>query len=108
EDSFPQNELSVFTDLAQAAQNRHIKTRSARTSTNETHEHSPFTPESSYATWKEQQKAALDACVLLQHQPKPSDFAPPRTVSPKDVAFDYNEEEEDGKMSFFDRDRQER
>ncbi|KAL8844967.1 MAG: hypothetical protein Q9176_000639 [Flavoplaca citrina] len=108
EDSFPQNKNGVFTDLLQAAQNRHIKTKSAPSSTNEAHERSPFTEGSSYATWKEQQKAALDACVLLQHQPKPSDFAPPRTISPKDVAFDYNEAREDGKMSLFDQDRQER
>ncbi|KAL9035968.1 MAG: hypothetical protein Q9180_004570 [Flavoplaca navasiana] len=96
EDSFPQNENSVFTDLLQAAQNRHIRTKSVPSSTNETHEHSPFTQGSSYATWKEQQKAAVDACVLLQHQPTPSDFAPPRTISPKDVTLDYNEAGEDG------------
>ncbi|KAL8887253.1 MAG: hypothetical protein Q9192_006352 [Flavoplaca navasiana] len=108
EDSFSQNENSVFTDLLQAAQNRHNKTRSAPSSTNEIHEHSPFTQGSSYTTWKEQQKAALDACVLLPHQPKPSDFAPPRTISPKDVALDYNEARADGKMSLLDQDRQER
>ncbi|KAI4268112.1 MAG: hypothetical protein LQ337_008032 [Flavoplaca oasis] len=105
EDSFPR----IFPDdLLQAAQNRHIKSRSASSSTNGIHEHSPFTQGSSYATCKEQQKAALDACVLLQHQPKPSYFAPPRTISPKDVALDYNKAREDGKMSLFDRERQER
>ncbi|KAL8881013.1 MAG: hypothetical protein Q9198_001695 [Flavoplaca austrocitrina] len=65
EDSFPRSKNSVFADLLQAAQDGHVKTRSAPLLTSKACEHSPFIQGSSYATRKEQQKAAVAGCVLM-------------------------------------------
>ncbi|KAL8770662.1 MAG: hypothetical protein Q9209_003730 [Squamulea sp. 1 TL-2023] len=101
---------SVFTDLLLAAQSGHTA-RSARPFTSKAPERSPFTLGSPFATerfslstansstrlisakeFREQQKAAADAQVLLEHQPRPSDSEPPRTISPKSVVLEYAEE----------------
>ncbi|KAI4240862.1 MAG: hypothetical protein L6R40_004857 [Gallowayella cf. fulva] len=117
---------SVFTDLFQAAQSGHVTARSASPVTSIARERSPFAPASPYATerfshstpnsparlnsaaqLREQQKAEADARVLAEHRPNPSDFVPPRTISPKEVALDYNEAEEDAKMPLFNQDKRE-
>ncbi|KAL8809546.1 MAG: hypothetical protein Q9200_003318 [Gallowayella weberi] len=117
---------SVFADLFQAAQSGHVTARSASPVTNIARERSPFAPASPYATerfsrstpssparlssaaqLREQQKAESDARVLAEHQPRPSDFATPRTISPKEVALDYNEAEEDAKMPLLKQDKRE-
>ncbi|KAI4273958.1 MAG: hypothetical protein L6R38_006221 [Xanthoria sp. 2 TBL-2021] len=85
--------------------------RAARPSVSKNPGRSPFTLASPFTTsaaeLREQQKAAADARVLLEHQPRPSDFVPPRTISPKEVTLDYNKTEEDAKMPLFSQDRQE-
>ncbi|KAL8759124.1 MAG: hypothetical protein Q9199_001006 [Rusavskia elegans] len=91
EDSLPPQTNSVFTDRFQAAQNGHVGARAARPSVSKTSGRSPFTLGSPYtmaAELREQQKAAADARILLEHQPRPSDFVPPRTISPKEVTLD--------------------
>ncbi|KAL8697809.1 MAG: hypothetical protein Q9224_002136 [Gallowayella concinna] len=117
---------SVFADLFQAAQSGHVTARSASPVTSLARERSPFAPASPYATerfshstpssparlnsaahLREQQKAESDARVLAEHQPKASDFATPRTISPKEVALDYNEAEEDAKMPLLKQDKRE-
>lgn len=117
---------NVFNELLQAAQNGHVTARSASPATSMARERSPFAPGSPYAADKfshstpnsparlssaarmrEQQKAESDARVLAEHQPKASDFVAPPTVSPKDVALDYNEAEEDAKLPLFNQDKRE-
>ncbi|KAL8784252.1 MAG: hypothetical protein Q9213_004074 [Squamulea squamosa] len=117
---------SVFTDLFQAAQSGHVTARSASPARSIARERSPFAPESPYATerfshstpnsparlnsaaqLRELQKAEADARVLAEHRPRPSDFVPPRTISPKEVALDYNEADEDAKMPLSNQDKRE-
>ncbi|KAL8854749.1 MAG: hypothetical protein Q9221_000532 [Calogaya cf. arnoldii] len=120
---------SVFSDLFQAAQSGHVSARSASPATSITRERSPFAPASPYANerfshstpsspgparlssaahLREQQKAEADARVLAEHQPRASDFVPPPTISPKEVALDYNNEaEEDAKMPLLKQDKRE-
>ncbi|KAL8709405.1 MAG: hypothetical protein Q9220_005788 [cf. Caloplaca sp. 1 TL-2023] len=117
---------SIFTELLQAAQNGHITARSASPTANLPRERSPYAPESDFATerfshstpnsparlssaaqLREQQKAESDARVLAEHQPRPIDFATQRTISPQQVALDYNEAEEDAKMPLFKQDKRE-
>ncbi|KAL8673130.1 MAG: hypothetical protein Q9168_002427 [Polycauliona sp. 1 TL-2023] len=117
---------SVFTDLLQAAQTGHVTARSVSPATSIARERSPFAPASPYANerfshstpnsparlpsaarMREQAKAIADAHVLAEHQPGPSDFVTPRTISPKEVALDYNEAEEDAKMPLLDQDKRE-
>ncbi|KAI4113829.1 MAG: hypothetical protein LQ345_005274 [Seirophora villosa] len=121
---------TVFNDLLQAAQNGHVTAaRSASPATSMARERSPFVPGSpcypadkfphsapnsparlgSAARMREQQKAESDAMAFAKaakHQHRPEDFAPP-TVSPKDVALDYNEAEDDAKMPLFKQDKRE-
>ncbi|KAL8782173.1 MAG: hypothetical protein Q9213_005644 [Squamulea squamosa] len=111
-DSLSPQKNSVFTDLFQAAQTGHVTARSACAFTSKAQERSPFTLGSPYATgrlshsransptrlispaeFREQQKAAADAQVLLQHQPRPTDFQPPRTISPKSVVLENGGED---------------
>ncbi|KAL8925344.1 MAG: hypothetical protein Q9172_002275 [Xanthocarpia lactea] len=117
---------SVFSDLFQAAQSGHVTARSASPATSIARERSPFAPASPYATetfsrstpnsparlssaaqLREQQKAEADARAIAEHQPRPSDFVPPRTISPQEVALDYNEAEADAKMPLFNQDKRE-
>ena len=117
---------SVFTDLLQAAQTGHVSARSVSPATTMPRERSPFAPASPYANeryshstpnsparlnsaaqLREQQKAEADARVFAEHQPRPSDFITPQTISPKEVALDYNEAEEDAKMPLLNQDKRE-
>lgn len=118
---------TVFNELLQAAQNGHVTARSASPATSMARERSPFAPGSPYAADKfshstpnspvrlgsaarmrEQQKAESDAMAYAEHhQAKPSDFVAPPTVSPKDVALDFNEPEEDAKLPLFNQDKRE-
>ncbi|KAL8637587.1 MAG: hypothetical protein Q9228_005154 [Teloschistes exilis] len=112
----PQNN-SVFNDLLQVAQKGHVTARSASPVTSATRGRSPFpterfshsTPNSparltSAAQIRQQQKAESDARAFAEHQPRPTDTLPPRTISPKEVALDYNEADEDAKMPLFNQD----
>ncbi|KAL8687802.1 MAG: hypothetical protein Q9218_006128 [Villophora microphyllina] len=112
----PQNN-SMFNDLLQAAQKGHVTARSASPVTSASRGRSPFaterfshsTPNSparltSAAQIRQQQKAESDARAFAEHQPRPTDILPPRTISPKEVALDYNEAEEDAKMPLFNQD----
>ncbi|KAL8805141.1 MAG: hypothetical protein Q9182_002123 [Xanthomendoza sp. 2 TL-2023] len=102
---------SVFAKLFQASQNEHLRARSVSPVPSTTGERSPFTAASRYAIdrygmsiaahMKEQQKAEIGIGVLPEHSSGLSTFPPPRTVSPKEVALDYNEGEEDGRMPLF-------
>ncbi|KAL8946595.1 MAG: hypothetical protein Q9222_007031, partial [Ikaeria aurantiellina] len=126
----PENHLSpqkrVLSDLLQAAHNGHITARSASPAANLPRERSPYAPESEFATERfshstpnsparlssaaqirEQQKAESDARVLAEHQSRPSDFVAQQTISPKEVALDYNEAEEAAKMPLFKQDKRE-
>ncbi|KAL8660203.1 MAG: hypothetical protein Q9226_000004 [Calogaya cf. arnoldii] len=120
---------SVFSDLFQAAQSGHVSARSASPATSIARERSPFAPASPYANerfshstpsspgparlnsaaqLREQQKAEADAHVLAEHQPRASDFVPTPTISPKEVALDYNNEaEEAAKMPLLNQDKRE-
>ncbi|KAL8940678.1 MAG: hypothetical protein Q9211_002152 [Gyalolechia sp. 1 TL-2023] len=117
---------SVFNDLLQAAQNGHVTARSASPVASMARERSPFTAEYRYANerfsrstpssparlnsaaqMREQQKAELDALALAEHQPRPDHFVNPPTISPKEVALDYNEAHEDGKVPLFNQDKRE-
>lgn len=97
----PQNN-SVFANLFQAAQSEHLRAQSASTIKSRSGERSPFVPTSPYSIplakrpnsatqLREQRKAETDALVFAEHQPRQSEFEIPRTISPKDVALDYNE-----------------
>ncbi|KAL8801398.1 MAG: hypothetical protein Q9200_006958 [Gallowayella weberi] len=102
---------SVFAKLFQASQNEHLRARSVSPVSGTAGERSPFTAGSPYASdtflmstaaqMREQQKAEEDVGVLAEHSPRLTDFVPPRTISPKEVALDYNEAEEDGKTPLF-------
>ncbi|KAL9599208.1 MAG: hypothetical protein Q9219_003989 [cf. Caloplaca sp. 3 TL-2023] len=117
---------SVFNDLFQAAQNGHITARSASPVTSMARERSPFAPGSklanerfshstpnsparlpSAAQMREQQKAESDALALAEHQPRPHDCVAPPTISPKEVALDYNEAEEDAKLPLLNQEKRE-
>ena len=63
--------------------------------------HSPATRLNSAARMREQAKAESDAIALAQHQPRSDGLVTPNTISPKEVALDYNETEEDAKMPLF-------
>ncbi|KAL8987834.1 MAG: hypothetical protein Q9177_003005 [Variospora cf. flavescens] len=121
---------TVFNELLQAAQNGHATARSASPAASMARERSPFVPGSpcyaadkfshsapnsparlgSAARMREQQKAESDAMAFAKaakYQPKPDDFVAPPTVSPKDVALDYHEADEDAKMPLFKHDKRE-
>ncbi|KAL8730934.1 MAG: hypothetical protein Q9166_003724 [cf. Caloplaca sp. 2 TL-2023] len=108
-------ENSVPTVLLQAAQHRHFMSRSPSPVMRSPLTHaSPYAPErSSYSTpksaahLKEQQKAEEYARALAEQWPKPSDLVIPRTISPKELALDHNEAEEDTKMPLFNQDKHE-
>ncbi|KAI4125252.1 MAG: hypothetical protein LQ338_004376 [Usnochroma carphineum] len=116
---------TIFNELLQAAQNGHVTARSA-SPTSMARERSPFAPGSQYAAEKfshstpnsparlhsaaqmrEQQKAESDARAYEEHHSKPSDFVAPPTISPKEVALDYNETEEDAKQPLFNQNKRE-
>ncbi|KAL8665519.1 MAG: hypothetical protein Q9202_002224 [Teloschistes flavicans] len=112
----PQNN-SMFNDLLQVAQKGHVTARSASPVTSATRGRSPFpterfshsTPNSparltSAAQIRQQQKAESDARAFVEHLPRPTDILPPRTISPGEVALDYNEADEDAKMPLFNQD----
>lgn len=117
---------SVFNELLQAAQNGHVTARSASPVANIARERSPFTAGYRYANerfsrstpnsparlnsaaqMREQQKAESDALAMAEHQPRPDDFVTPPTISPKEVALDYNEADEDAKVPLFNQDKRE-
>ncbi len=118
---------SVFSDLFQAAQTGHVTARSASPAASIARERSPFAPASPFASetfsqstpnsparlnsaaqLREQQKAEADARVLAEHQPRPIEYVSPRTISPKEVALDYNNEaDEDAKMPLLNQDKRE-
>ena len=116
----------VFFEALQAARNEHTNARSVSPRAGAMRERSPFTQTSDFANerfshstpsspaqvnsaaqMRAQQKAEADARVLAEHQPRPVDFAAPNTISPKEVALDYNEAEEDAKMPLFNQDKRE-
>ncbi|KAI4138591.1 MAG: hypothetical protein L6R39_006711 [Caloplaca ligustica] len=117
---------TMFSELLQAAQNGHVTARSASPAASIKRERSPFAPSSrlaaeelsrsapnsparlnSAAQMRQQQKAEADAQAYAEHHSKPSDLVAPPTVSPKDVALDYNEADEDAKMPLFNQDKRE-
>ena len=113
----------VFSERLQAANNRHISARSASPANTVSRERSPFrqghehsaeeylSPNQSGARltsasqMREKLKAQSDA-VAFDHQAnhKVDRLAPVKTISPKEVALDY-EPEEDSKMPLFPQDR---
>ncbi|KAL8746352.1 MAG: hypothetical protein Q9190_001621 [Brigantiaea leucoxantha] len=122
----PENLLSPqksqFSEMLQVAKNRSVSARSASPTANISRDRSPFRPGSkcadeeilhsgpnspaprvnSAAQLRAQQKAEADARVLAEHQPRPiGDFAAPRTVSPKEVALDFHEAQDDAKLPLF-------
>ena len=105
----------------QAANNRHLSARSGSpattsarrspfrdysqfaTSDAQSNPSSPATRLTSAAQMREQQKLESDARAYAQHQPKSRHdlMNPPNTISPKEVALDYHESEEDAKLPLF-------
>ncbi|KAL9046558.1 MAG: hypothetical protein Q9214_000636 [Letrouitia sp. 1 TL-2023] len=119
---------SQMSDLLQVANQQHASARSVSPATNVSRERSPFRPTSDYAKGdvgsstpgspahrinsaahlREQQKAESDARVLAEHQTAPADdHAAPRTISPKEVALDYSEAQDDAKMPLSNQDKRE-
>ena len=117
---------SMFNELLQAAQNGHVTARSASPVSKMARERSPFAPGSEYANdrfshstpnsparlssatrMREQQKAESDALAFAEHHSRPHDFPAPPTISPKEVALDYNEAEEDAKVPLLNQDKRE-
>ncbi|KAL9606626.1 MAG: hypothetical protein Q9179_000212 [Wetmoreana sp. 5 TL-2023] len=111
---------SMFNELLQAAQNGHVTARSASPVTNAARDGSPFANErfshstpnsparlSSAAQIRQQQKAESDARAFAEHHSRPADVLPSRTISPKEVALDFNEAEEDAKVPLFNQDKRE-
>ena len=112
---------SALNDILQAANNGHLSARSASPATISARR-SPFRDSSRYATtdfhsdpsspaarltsvaqMREQQKIESDAQAYAQHhQTSRHDLMnPPNTISPKEVALDYHESEEDAKLPLF-------
>ena len=114
---------AVFSERWSEANQEHMSQRSNSPNSNISREKSPFRAGSEYlsdgystgasnaqspatrlnsaAQMRQQAKAESDALVLAQHQPRGEDLVTPKTISPKEVALDYNETEEDAKMPLF-------
>ncbi|MCJ1371864.1 hypothetical protein MMC20_003084 [Loxospora ochrophaea] len=111
---------TVFSERLQAAHNRHIQTRSSSPATTVSRERSPFRPGSDFATEgysnpdspgprlasavqrRENPKAEEDAVALANSQALPNDdLATPTTISPKEVALDYQSASNDLDMPLF-------
>ncbi|KAI4194487.1 MAG: hypothetical protein LQ350_007738 [Teloschistes chrysophthalmus] len=84
--------MAVLQERLQAAQQSHANL------TPKSSEEEPF---STAALMRQGEKTESDLRALEQHMPRPPSSSPPRTVSPKEVALDYNEIEEDAKMPLF-------
>ncbi|KAL9581988.1 MAG: hypothetical protein Q9212_003560 [Teloschistes hypoglaucus] len=84
--------MAVLQDRLQAAQQSHA---------NLTPKSSDDESFSTAAQIRQREKAKSDLRALEQHVSRPPSSPPPRTVSPKEVALDYNEIEEDAKMPLF-------
>ncbi len=100
QDAAPENLVSskknsVFADLFQVAQDGHLAKQSASPVRDLAEKQSPFARTLpvfiSMSQLLEQMRAEELVRVLAEHQPRASDFASPRTISPRAVALGYNE-----------------
>ena len=116
---------STFSDLLQVANTGHLTARSASPAVNASRQRSPFRESShlfavdgahsnpsspagatrltSVAQLRPQQKQEADAHVYAQHHPpsRPEYLNPAKTISPKEASLDYDNTEEDAKISLF-------
>lgn len=89
------SKMAVLHDRLQAAQRSHA------TLTPKSLDDESFV---TAALIRQREKVESDFREFANHVPKPPSSPPPRTISPKEVALDYNETEEDADMPLFPQD----